>query len=124
MSDERTLIKFETYMYGIKGNKEGLIKIPQEYYELTTERLRITKQGMITETRNAIELFKIKNITVYQKMKDKLMDVGDIEIISADESNPKIILKRIKNPHDIREKIRDAAKKARAAAGVTYRFDL
>ena len=124
MSEERTLLKFETYMFGLKGNKKGLIKIPQEYYELTTERLRITKQGMITETRNDIELFKIKNITVYQKMKDKLIDVGDIEIISADESNPKIILKRIKNPHDIREKIRDAAKKARAAAGVTYRFDL
>lgn len=122
--EEKTLLEFETYMFGIRGNRDGFLKIPQEYYELTTERLRITKQGMITETRDDIELFKIKDITVHQKMKDKLMDVGDIEIISADESSPKIVLKRIKSPHEVREQIRAAAKKAREAAGVTFRFDL
>lgn len=121
---ETVVLEFEKYLYGLKGNKEGLIKVPREYYVLTNERLKITKQGLMTETRSDIELFKVKDITVRQKLREKVMDLGDIEIISADESDPVLLLKQIKNPHDVREKIRNAAKEARRLAGVSYRYDL
>jgi len=124
MAEEKTILEFETYLFGIKGNKEGFLKIPTERYELTNERLKITKQGVMTESKSDIELYAIKDITVVQKLKDKMMDVGDIEIISSDASTPKVVLKRIKGPNDIREQIRRAAKDARDTAGVTYRMDL
>jgi|GEM_PF-6565400 len=124
MNEEKTLLEFETYLFGLNTNKEGILKIPTEHYELTNQRLKITKQGVLTETKSDIELFKIKDINVTQKLKDKVMDVGDIEIISADESKPKLVLKRIKNPHEVREKIRSAVIAAREATGVTYRYDL
>lgn len=122
MSEERTLLTFETYLFGIKGKSDGLIKIPTERYELTNERLKITKQSVISETKSDIELYRVKDVSVSQKIKDKMLDVGDIEISTSDGSN--LILKRIKSPHDVREKIRTAAKESREAAGVTYRVDL
>jgi len=106
-------------MFGIKGDR-----IPREYYTLTNERLKIRKQGMLTKELSDIELFKIKDTYVKQKMTDKVRVVGDIEIISADESDPVITLKKVKNAHDVREKIRSAAKNAKETAGVSYRYDL
>lgn len=118
---ETTILEFETYLFGIKGNKEGMFKIPKEHYELTNERLKINKQGVITQTKSDIELYKIKDITVQQKLKDKAMNVGNIEIISSDESDPVLVLKSIKDPHNIREQIREASKKAKQEAGIAYR---
>lgn len=121
---EETILEFENHLFGIKGKKEGFLKIPKEFYTLTNERLKISKQGMMTETKSDIELFKIKDISVNQKMKDKVMDIGDIVIISSDASDPQLTLKKIKGPHDVREKIRSAAKEARETAGVAYRQDV
>lgn len=121
---EKTLLVFETHLFGIKGNKEGFLKIPKEHYELTNERLKITKQGIVTQTRGDIELFKVKDLSVKQTLKDKAMGIGDIEILSSDESDPRITLKKIKDPHEIREQIRNAAKAAKEKVGVTYRHDI
>lgn len=121
---EETILEFENHLFGIKGKKEGFLKIPKEFYTLTNERLKISKQGMMTETKSDIELFKIKDISVKQKMKDKVMDIGDVVIISSDASDPELTLKKIKGPHDVREKIRSAAKEARETAGVAYRQDV
>lgn len=124
MTEELTLLEFETDLFGLKGNKDGAFKIPKEHYTLTSERLRIRKQGVMTKTLSDIELFKVKDMTVKQKMTDKVRNVGDIEVISADEAEPKITLKKVKDPHEIREKIRNAAKEAREKTGVSYRYDL
>lgn len=121
---EKTILKFETYMFGIKENKKGIINIPKEYYELTNERLKITKQGVITKDIKDIELYKVQDINVKQKLTDKALGVGDIEIISSDTNNPVILLRRIKNPHEIREKIREAVKEARRSEGVVYKRDV
>lgn len=123
-NEEKTLLVFETHLFGIKGNRDGFLKIPKEHYELTNERLKINKQGIITQTRGDIELFKIKDMAVKQGLKDKAMGIGDIEIISSDESDPNIILKKIKDPHDVREQIRNAVKVAKEKVGVTYRHDI
>lgn len=121
---EQTILEFENHLFGIKGNKEGLLKIPKEYYTLTNERLKIVKQGVVTQTKSDVELFKIKDISVKQKMKDKVMDLGDINIISSDASDPELTLKKVKGPHDVREKIRSAAKEARESAGVAFRQEV
>ncbi|GIN71910.1 hypothetical protein J14TS2_23850 [Bacillus sp. J14TS2] len=47
-----------------------------------------------------------------------------IELLSSDESDPKYILKKIKDPHEVREKIRSAARESRKAEGVSYRQDV
>jgi uncharacterized membrane protein YdbT with pleckstrin-like domain len=121
---EKTILEFENYLFGLKGNKEGFLKIPKEYYELTNERLKVKKQGVLSETRSDVELYKIKDINVKQKMKDKVMDIGEIEIISTDSSHPVLVLKQVKSPNDVREKIRAATREAKELVGVSYREDL
>lgn len=116
---EETLLEFEMDMFGIKSDR-----IPREYYTLTNERLKTRKQGIMTKTLSDIELYKIKDLTVTQKMSEKLRNIGDIEVLSSDESDPKFVLKKVKDPHNIREKIRSAAKEARKAEGVSYRQDV
>lgn len=118
---EETILEFENHLFGIKGNKEGMFKIPKEHYTLTNERLKVNKQGVMTQTKSDIELYKIKDVTVQQKLKDKAMNVGNIEIVSSDESDPVLVLKNVKDPHNIREQIRDASKKAKQEAGIAYR---
>lgn len=122
MSEEKTILQFETYMFGLKSNDSGFLKVPKEQYELTNERLKINKQGVIGAKKSDIELYIVKEISVSQKLKDKMMDVGDIEIITTDGAN--VVLKRIKSPQNVREQIRSAVKNAREAAGVSYRVDL
>ena len=121
---EKTILKFETYLYGIKDSGGGALKIPKTYYELTNERLKITKQGIMTKDIKDIELFKVKDINVKQNFKDKLLGIGDIEIVSSDASDPTIVLKRIKDPHNVREKIRAAVREARRAEGVLFKREI
>lgn len=121
---EKTILEFETYLFGLKESKKGVLNIPKEHYELTDERLKITKQGVLTKDIKDIELFKIQDINVKQKLTDKALGIGDIEIISSDMSDSNIILKRIKNPHDVREKIRAAVKGARRDEGILYKRDV
>lgn len=123
-NEERTILNFSTYMYGLEGKAESFVNIPQMHYELTSERLKMTKQGVVSKKQDEMELYKVKDILVHQKLKDKVMKVGDIEVLSSDESTPSLILKRIKNPQDIKEAIRSAAKGAKKEAGVVYRHNI
>lgn len=123
-NEEQALLKFSTYMYGLEGKADSFVNIPQMHYELTTERLKMIKQGMVSKKQDEMELYKVKDILVHQKMKDKLMKVGDIEVLSADESTPSLLMKRIKNPQDVKEAIRNAAKAAKKEAGVAYRHNI
>lgn len=121
---EKVIIEFETEIMGIDSGQAKKFRLPKEYYTLTNERLKIKKQGLVTQELKDIELFKVKDINVKQSFTDKIRKVGTLEIISADESDPVIKLRSIKHPHEIREKIRDATKQARETAGVSYRYDL
>ena len=122
--NERILLEFSTYMFGLEGQKAGFVNVPTYNYTLTTERLLIEKQGVITSKKDELELYKVKDIIVHQKLKDKMMKIGDIEIISADESTPKLMLRRIKEPYEVKEVIRAAVKTARKAAGVSIRQEI
>lgn len=77
-------MKFEMHLLGIKGNEEGGIKIPKEYYELTNERIKVRKQGVMTQTKRDMDLYKINDIRVYQRLRDKAMNVGAIYVESSE----------------------------------------
>lgn len=121
---EETILEFSTYLFGLEGKKKGFVNMPTENYKLTNERLLIEKQGVVSKNRDEIELYSVKDIVVDQGIKDKLMKVGDIKIIGSDESTPTIILKRIKDPNEVKESIRRAVMNARKEVGISYRRDI
>lgn len=114
-SGEKTILEFTATTY----------LSPRTQYTLTNERLKVKERGYVMSKRKTdIELYKVKDSEVHQSLTQKLMNVGDIEIRSADESDPILTLKKVSNPHDVREKIRSAAKTARRNEGITVRTEI
>ncbi|MBC1937144.1 PH domain-containing protein [Listeria grandensis] len=128
-TQERELISFSTYMFGLESTKASIMKnvnvsIPKVEYTLTTERLLIQKSGVLSQKKDELELYKVKDISVKQGMKDKMLGVGDITILSTDESSPETVLKRIHKPQDIKEQIRSAVQAVKKEMGIGYRQEI
>ncbi|MDE6111039.1 MAG: PH domain-containing protein, partial [Eubacterium sp.] len=70
------------------------------------------------------ELYKIKDVAVKQGIKDKVLGIGTIEIMSVDETTPMIILKQIKNPEYVKETIRNAVRNSKANLNIQYRQEI
>ena len=78
-------------------------------YELTNQRIRIYS-GRVSKKEEEIDLIRIRDLKVKQGLADRAKGVGDIEIISTDDSTPKLILKDVKDPVGVKEIIRTAMK--------------
>lgn len=123
---EDTLLEFSTFLFGMEDKKASVAKgidlsLPRENYTLTNQRLLIEKQKLTT-SRDEIELTDITKIEVKQGLKDKVMGVGDIAIETS--GNASTILKRIKNPFEIKDAIRKAVKDCTLRNNIEYRLDL
>lgn len=128
ITEENVIKEFSTYLFGLEGQKRNVgkfdVNIPQFNYTITSERLIIEKQGVVTKKNDYIELYLIKDINLIQNMKDKLLKMGSLEIISVDPSTPVITLKQIQNPQEIREILRNAVRQSKKTEGVAYRQEL
>jgi hypothetical protein len=92
-------------------------------YELTTQRLRILR-GILGSTIDEIELVRIKDTRVKQHLGERMLDVGDVTIISNDPSQPEVVLHNVSNPIEVRELIRKATNAEKERRGLRYREDL
>ena len=92
-------------------------------YELTSQRVRIIK-GMLGNNIDEVELVRVRDTRVKQHVGERMLDVGDITIMSTDPSNPEIVLNKIKNPIEVRELIRNALNKEKERRGLRYREDM
>lgn len=124
-NEEHTVLEFSTYMFGLEGKKKNIIgnidlSLPQYNYTLTNERLLINKKGYVSAKKEEIELYKIKDVSVKQGIKDKLLGIGNIELISVDESTPLILIRQIQNPENIKETIRSTIKTAKDSMNILY----
>ena len=70
--------------------------------------------GRIGKKEEEIELIRVKDLSVKQGLKDRAVGVGDIEVISADETKSKLTLKDIKDPASVKEIIRNLVRKEKA----------
>jgi hypothetical protein len=89
-------------------------------YELTTQRFRILR-GILGNQIEEIELVRVRDTKVKQHVGERLLDVGDITIYSADQSMPEIVLNNVRNPVEVRELIRKAVQVERQRRGLVYR---
>lgn len=92
-------------------------------YELTNQRLRILR-GILGNTIEEIELVRIKDTRVKQHMGERMINVGDVTVISADPTTPDFVLQNVRNPIDVRELIRKTVMEEKARRGLYYREDI
>lgn len=74
-------------------------------FELTTERLRITK-GIINQNIDEVELYRVKDIVVDRKWWMRLTGLGSIHLETSDRSLPHVDIPAISDCIGLREALR------------------
>ena len=74
-------------------------------YRLTTQRL-FRRRGLLAKQVEELELFRVKDVTVDQSMFGRLLHVGNITVLSTDDSTPTLPLVGIGDPIAVKEAIR------------------
>lgn len=92
-------------------------------YELSNQRIRILR-GILGNSIEEIELIRIKDTTVKQHMGERMLNVGDVTVFSADATTPNFTLHNVRNPIEVRELIRKAVLDEKARRGLYYREDV
>lgn len=91
-------------------------------YELTTQRLKI-HAGVLFKGTNELELHRITDVQLYQSFWLKIFGLGDIVLTSTDRNSPWVLIKAVRNTHNLREQIRSLAEKQRES-NLAKEFDL
>ena len=89
-------------------------------YELTSQRLRILR-GILGNQIEEVELIRVRDTKVKQHVGERLFDVGDVTVVSADSVTPSVVLNNVRNPIEVRELIRKAVQVERQRRGMSYR---
>lgn len=92
-------------------------------YELTSQRLRIYR-GILGNQIEEIELIRVKDSHVKQHVGERMLNIGDITIISADPLTPEVVLQNVHDPIHVRELLRKAVLDEKARRGLYYREDI
>ena len=91
-----------------------------EFYALTTERIKIVK-GLFGKDTENIELVRIQDIDVTQNLSERMFNIGDIQVRSADLSKPSVVLRNVSDPQKVYEVMRKAWLAARKRYGLQFR---
>jgi hypothetical protein len=92
-------------------------------YEITTQRIRVIK-GILGNRIEEVELVRVRDTKFKQHLGERMLDVGDITVLSTDPTMPELVLHNVKNPVEVRELIRKAVIEEKNRRGLRYREDM
>jgi membrane protein YdbS with pleckstrin-like domain len=81
-------------------------------YRLTTQRLFV-ERGILSRTTDQTELIRVDDVSVKQGLVDRLVNAGDVQILSTDVSDQTITLVGVEAPDKIAEHIRQNMRQLR-----------
>jgi uncharacterized membrane protein YdbT with pleckstrin-like domain len=73
--------------------------------KLTDQRL-ILKTGILTARTESIELYRVTDLLVEEPLGERIFGYGRIAITSSDRSEPRLVLRGIKHPDALADKLR------------------
>jgi hypothetical protein len=94
-----------------------------ERYVVTTDRVRLFR-GLLSKQVENLELVRLQDVDYHQGMSERLFDIGDITLRSADASDPTVVLNNIRDPEKVQGIIRRAWLDARKKYGVLFREEM
>jgi hypothetical protein len=83
-----------------------------ETYELTSQRLKITK-GVLNQTSDEVELYRIKDVLVERKWWMRMLGLGSLHLETSDRSLPSITIPAIPDAINLRESLRKEVESVR-----------
>ena len=81
------------------------LTVRSQVFELTTERLRITK-GIFNQRIDEVELYRVKDMLIERKFWMRLTGLGSIHIQTSERSLPQIDIPAIRDSVNLREALR------------------
>ena len=94
-----------------------LVRSRSRRYELTTERLRVTT-GLLSTTTQEIELRRVRDTVVVQPFFLRMMGLGNVTLLSADSSTPRVTLDAVPDPTRLQSTVRELVQQAYRRSGV------
>lgn len=101
-----TLSKEETGTYIWKDRKRNGLGLPWSFtrYRLTKEKL-IVDTGFFSRHESEIRLYRVVDLCVERSFWQRTCGMGTVTVHSSDKSDATLVLKNIKRPIEIKEKI-------------------
>ena len=75
-------------------------------YAMSEDRL-FTSVGLLNLKDDEVLLYRVRDIDTSRSLWQRLFGVGTVTIMSSDKSMPNMVLKNIKNPVDVKERIHE-----------------
>lgn len=76
-------------------------------YGLSEDRLFLSV-GLLNVKDDEVLLYRVRDITTSRTLWQRLFGVGTVTVVSSDRTQPTLVLKNIKNPAAVKEKIHRA----------------
>jgi uncharacterized membrane protein YdbT with pleckstrin-like domain len=121
-------ILFATLIYKFWPPGIGFVGIPllyalarwlvvgAQHYELTTERLLISR-GVLTRTTDSLELYRVKDMRTVAPFRQRLFGLENIELVTSDPSCPAAVIDHVPATLRLLDKIRAQVESCRVAKG-------
>ena len=84
-----------------------LIRVRSHRYKITAKLVE-RESGVIVRHVDSLDLARVKDVELTQSLFDRMLNIGTIELISADRLNPDMRIEAIPNPRPIYQQLRDA----------------
>ena len=81
-------------------------------YEITSERIK-TIRGLLSKRTDELELYRVKDTSLVEPFVYRMFGVGNIVIITGDDTTPQLELRAIKGARDVREQLRASIEECR-----------
>lgn len=88
-------------------------------YELTSQRLRIFR-GMFGRSLHEVDLITVREAKMTQQFGERMVNIGDIILVTSSPENPEVRIENIRNPLEVREVIRKAYMAEQKRRGLRY----
>jgi len=100
-------------------DKKRILGMPISFtdYSLSMDRL-FMETGVLTRREEQVLLYRIRDISTSITLGQRIFKVGTVTLISSDKSTPTIVLKNIKNPKTVAQKIHESIEKMKKERGM------
>lgn len=85
---------------------------------ILTEKKLIVRKGFLNITEEYVDLYKVMDSAINLPLGQRMFGCGTVTITSKDPNNKHLILEKIKNPHDVNNKIEAAVEAMKQEYGI------
>lgn len=89
-------------------DRKRFMGIPLSFtrYALSEDRLFLSK-GFLNIQDDEILLYRVRDISTNRTLWQRIFGVGSVTVISSDKTQPTLVMKNVKNPLEVKERLHE-----------------